>query len=145
MKKVNLFFVSLVALAAISVGFTSCGGGSSSSSSSTNSTNEKVSNMIQILSTTLPKVDPYKKSVKEADSYYVMKVKNISNKDLSGKEMFFFVHYPDGSIVNLSWVFREGFEPGDVQTVSYRMRGWKNEYGSIEGEAPTKIVLDTSR
>jgi len=37
MKKVNLFFVSLVALVTLSVGFSSCGGGSGSSNSSISS------------------------------------------------------------------------------------------------------------
>ena len=148
MKNVNLFLVSVITLVVIIS--SACGGGSSNSSSSSksNDPNENVANKVSIVNTKLPtrRWD----NGKVRDREFEVTIRNISNQDLGGKVVKFFVHYKDGEIVSTGHRLEEYFSPGDTRKIWLNVKG-HTEYNMITkrndifiGDVPIKVELNTN-
>jgi hypothetical protein len=128
MKRVNLFLATLATIVVLSVGFSSCGGGSNSSSSSEASSNEDT-NKDNITANDITIVKTEASSISGYDVY----VKNTSDKILNGT-LFLRIYYNDGSSETEERPF-SNFHPGEVQNRGFSIymdRGGLKSFNFID-------------
>ena len=110
MKKVNLFLVGLVTLVTLSVGLSSCGGGSSSSSED---------NSLSISKSDFDKLEIIDKGFETDNSFRdkVFLVKNISNEKVDNYDLKIKFYCEDGtSYVDEKSIF---LFPGEASMVTF--------------------------